>query len=123
MSVTQDKLGIFLSVLCCIHCLALPFLVALSPAIGGWMENEWVHVVLLLLVAPIAYKAFSHGRKHHKNYLPFWLGMGGVSLLILGLLFDIVFGLGENWERSFTVLGGVALVIAHILNLRHCRCH
>ena len=44
----EDTLGICLSGLCVVHCLGIPILIALSPALG-WMEQEWVHLLLACL--------------------------------------------------------------------------
>ena len=43
-----------LSSLCLIHCLALPVMTALLPALGAWAQAEWVHVVFVAFAAPIA---------------------------------------------------------------------
>ena len=41
----QDAIGIGLSGLCMVHCLALPVLLSLAPALA-WMESEWTHLAL-----------------------------------------------------------------------------
>lgn len=60
----RDAIGIGLSGLCLIHCLALPVLLSLGPALV-WMENEWVHLGLagLALLATLnAMRGWPRGR-------------------------------------------------------------
>jgi cation transport ATPase len=117
-----DKLGLWLSSLCAIHCLATPLLVLALPVLGGFFEQEWVHLAMALFVVPVGLFAFWSGYKHHLQMRVFALGtvglllVGGASLAPHELVeiqgFDVV-----------TVLGSILLITAHILNRRACLCH
>lgn len=117
-----DELGIFLSGLCALHCMVTPFLVLALPVMGSFFENEWVHLGMALFVAPVGTYAFWSGYRHHQNLRVFGLGL-------LGLLFVGGASLApHSWVEFFghdiiTICGSVALIIAHILNRRACRCH
>lgn len=41
-----------LSALCVLHCVALPVLAALLPALSVWTEAEWVHLIWTLWWLP-----------------------------------------------------------------------
>src|SRR3546814_1472075 len=50
-----DLTGIFLSLTCLIHCLALPLAILLAPALSRWIAlPEGVHAAILLLALPAA---------------------------------------------------------------------
>jgi hypothetical protein len=116
-----DKIGMFLSSLCAIHCLATPLLVLALPVMGEFFEQEWVHILMALFVVPVGLFAFYSGYQHHKQFRVFSLGVvgltmvGGASLLphemveINGL--DVV-----------TIIGSICLITAHIMNRRACHC-
>tara|TARA_A100001015_G_C14901429_1_gene676550 strand:- start:122 stop:595 length:474 start_codon:yes stop_codon:yes gene_type:complete len=141
----SDKLSICLSVCCILHCIALPFLILLIPGVASlWINDESVHVVLVLLAIPISLFAMSVSLRKHDNYKCIALAVIGLALLVLAIfMHDIGFsgehghvehaneehgdgehgqeehgGLGETLETVFTVLGGLILLSGHFLNIR-----
>ena len=138
-----DKFSICLSMCCILHCLALPVLIVLLPSISSlWINDEIVHVYLVLLAIPISLFAMVKSLKVHNNYKCISLAVIGLLLLIaaifmhdIGSFFgeqghdeeqghgeehghDEHHGIGGMLEKIFTVLGALVLVSAHILNLR-----
>ncbi|WII70867.1 MerC domain-containing protein [Bdellovibrio sp. 22V] len=119
---TWDKIGIFLSSLCAIHCLATPLLVLTLPVMGEVFEQEWMHLTMALFVVPVGLFAFWSGYKHHKQVKVFALG-------VLGLLMVGGASLApHSWVELFeydvvTILGSISLITAHVLNRRACLCH
>jgi hypothetical protein len=116
-----DKTAISLSLLCTIHCLFAPLLAVLLPSIAGIpLEDEIFHLWLAVAVIPISIYALTMGCKSHKRYRV--LALGGVGLLIL--IFTALFGhglLGEELEKTFTVIGASIIAVGHIWNYRLCR--
>lgn len=117
-----DKIGIFLSSLCAIHCLVTPLLVFALPVMGDLFEHEWMHIGMALLVVPVGLFAFWSGYKHHKQQGVF--ALGALGLLMVGGAAVAP----HSWVEFFgydlvTMLGGLILVVAHILNRRACLCH
>lgn len=110
-----DTIAIGLSVLCLIHCLALPALVLLVPALAIWMTvPESVHAVLLAIALPTSTMAIMLGFRAHRMHLPAVLAIIGLVLLGFG-----VFGAPtERAETIATVIGGMTLALAHALNWR-----
>lgn len=121
-----DKIGLFLSTLCAIHCLATPLLVLALPVLGEVFHEEWVHILMALFVVPVGLYAFWSGYKHHRQAKV--LGLGIVGLLLVGgasvmpheLHHEVVEALGYD---VFTIGGSVLLIVAHLLNRRACLCH
>jgi hypothetical protein len=102
-----------LSSLCLIHCLALPVMTALLPALGAWAQAEWVHVVFVAFAAPIAGLALVRpvcGRAPPAGML----ALGGLG--VLGLAVG-AFG-PQVMETPVTVAGSGCLATAHIWNWR-----
>ena len=86
----SDKLSMCLSVCCILHCIALPFLILLIPSIASlWINDESVHVVLVLLAIPISLFAMSVSLKKHHNYKCIVLAIIGLALLVFVACLDI----------------------------------
>jgi len=108
----KDQLGSLCSFLCIVHCSLTPlFLIfGLSIVDIAFLENEWIHrliaipmVLLMLLSIPVSIK--SHGK-----YQPFLIGGIGLLVLFWSLL------AAEEIEAYLTVVAGLLLMTAHVLN-------
>ena len=118
---TLDKAAISLSLLCVIHCLALPALLVAFPfSFASGLEGETLHSWLLLAIIPISVAALFLGCKKHNRKLVYVLGATGLFLLLSAFFFghDL---LGESGERTLTLLGGIVIVAGHLVNLITCR--
>ena len=117
-----DLTGIFLSLTCLIHCLALPLAILLAPALSRWIAlPEGVHAAILLLALPAAAVAMRDGWRRHRRLVPAVFAVAGLSLLALGL------SAHEGWiavanpaaaDRLLTSAGALALAAAHLVNWR-----
>ena len=137
----SDKLSICLSLCCILHCIALPVVIILIPSVSSfWINDENVHIVLVLLAIPISLFAMVKSLKKHNNYKCISLAGVGLLLLVAAIfMHDIGLGgehvqdehgheghdehggIGETLETIFTVLGGLILLGAHYLNIRSIR--
>lgn len=104
----QDAIGIGLSGLCLVHCLALPVLISLGPALA-WMENEWVHLGLAGLALVVTVNAMRSWPRRTTGVLLKTLALAGLGLLFFGALADIA----ELTERAVTVVGACMLALSH----------
>ena len=141
----SDKLSICLSLCCILHCIALPVLILIIPSISSfWINDENVHIFLVLLAIPISLFAMGKSLRIHNNYKCIALAVVGLLLLVAAIfMHDIGFigehgheehgheengqddhgheehgGIGETLETIFTVIGGLILLSAHYLNIR-----
>ncbi len=115
-----DLMGIGLSLTCLVHCLALPLIILIAPALSRWIAlPEWVHAAILLLALPAAMMAMRGGWRRHRRLIPGALALAGLGLLALGLAAH------EGWiavadrtvaDRLLTSLGAVMLATAHVIN-------
>lgn len=103
------------SLLCLVHCLALPLLLLLLPGvIGMFAQSEAFHYFALTLVLPAVLAAFWLGYRRHRAGRPALLGVTGVGCLVIALLP----GVGESAELWLTVAGSLLLITGHTMNWR-----
>ncbi|WP_186758543.1 MerC domain-containing protein [Echinicola salinicaeni] len=84
-----DFIGFSTSLACALHCAALPFLISVLPLIGlGFLMNQWIEYIIILLGFFLAVFALSHGFwNHHRNSLPLLLILIGFGIILAGLIF------------------------------------
>lgn len=111
-----DRAAVFLSGLCLLHCLAIPFALLLGPVLSQWLVSSetQTHWLLLALALPISMIALWRGYLRHHDMLTVMLGMVGLLLMFIG----VAHLLGETWEITLTVIGVTALLVAHLRNMR-----
>jgi len=117
----SDKTAISLSLLCALHCLALPSLLVLLPSLTALnLADEMVHLWLLFAVIPISIYALTMGCRKHKRLGIMVLGLIGLAVLIAAawLGHDI---LGETGEKTAVMTGAFIIAVSHWKNHRLCR--
>ena len=108
-----DTMGIVFSILCFLHCLAVPLIATGALA---WVASESIHIGLTIVLSGIVVLvAWPSYQRHRRAVVPLLL-VSGLALLIAAVLSEDA--LGERGETILTALGSVALVLGHILNLR-----
>ena len=116
-----EKVGVFLSLLCAIHCLALPLILFAAPYLASSIAfsplAEWILVIgsfgmaLLLL--------WQDFRKHRKPLPLYFLAMA-----VLIKVLDALVGM-KSIEWIFGLLLGVFITLAYWYNYKHktaCTC-
>ena len=102
------------SLLCLVHCLALPLLLLMLPAaIATYVLAESFHWMILAALAPFAGLAFWLGFRQHGSVGPVITGLPGLACLGLALLPGF-----STHEVTLTVLGSVLLLAGHLGNWR-----
>lgn len=114
-----DGAAIGASLLCLIHCVGLPILFALMPAMAtlGLPSAEWLHLALLLTAVPMSSIALVGGYRRHGWIVPLALGFCGLVALTAGLAMASI----PAAETVFTVAGSLSLASAHLGNWRRVR--
>ncbi len=106
-----DGAAIGLSALCVIHCLALPLLVAVVPALGVVAGEEWVHRGFVILAVPVSLLALARLDPGRGISVMVGLLVVGLGLLIAGAFVEAL----EPFEVTLTVSGALILSAAHVL--------
>lgn len=98
-----EKVGLSLSVVCAIHCLTTPILLAFMPAFGNFFPEK---VELMIVIVSFLVAIFVQGKDfhYHKSLLPLSIlsisfGMLITNLVVEHLLvLDIFSSLGILWS-------------------------
>lgn len=115
-----DKLAVSASMVCAIHCLFLPVILVVFPALGATLfADDLFHVLLLWLIIPLSVIALSLGCRRHKDLLVAVIGLVGLTFLISASLGHEF--LGETNERILTIMGAAVISVGHLQNYRLCR--
>lgn len=108
-----DRLGVLLSFLCAVHCVAGMLIVAVLGLGGGLLLHPAIHKVGLLIATIIAGVAIGLGALRHRRAAPLVVAMTGLSFMGGAL------AVGHGVEEMVLTIIGVALVASgHFLNLR-----
>ena len=98
--------GAFLSILCGIHCAALPIILLLAPTMSSQIVNHfWMDLLVIASIIVIGYfTIWVDYRKRHKDKSVLMAFLVGILLLLGSHLIDV------RWmEISFALLGGALL--------------
>lgn len=110
-----DLLGLTASGACLVHCLLLPVLLALLPALSSLLAvPEEAHLAALCFAVPATAFAMLRGWRLHGIAQPLLVGAAGLAALVIGAL------AGLEWlaETGFTVAGSLLVMAAHLHNWR-----
>ena len=116
-----DKFAIGLSLICAIHCLALPLLLIILPSmIVLQLDNEIFHTLIIITVLPVSIFALTLGYKKHKRNWLLIVGFAGLLLLVIAVILGEE-TTGEFGEKLLTVLGASLVAAGHLWNFRLCQ--
>jgi hypothetical protein len=111
-----DVAAISLSGLCLVHCLGTTVMLGLISS--GQLLNLWhsaaIHFILLAIAAPLTLWTLVRSYRCHSNRLALFLGIAGLKLMALALVFHS----DAPLETRLTIAGVLILAAGHILNLR-----
>lgn len=118
VKINWDALGITTSVVCAIHCALLPLFLNSLPLLGvNIIDHLWFEYAMITLAFGVGVYALYHGfKKHHHSWIPLYLFVIGIALLLLKVSF-------HNWEFILLVPSVLFIVAAHFFNYRLCRKH
>ena len=75
-------MGVGASVLCAIHCAAMPFVAVFLPMLGlSFLMDSAFHQVMVVVCSTIAICAFIPGLRRHRRIFPICVGVVGLSLI------------------------------------------
>src|SRR4051812_3937505 len=80
-----DRFGISASILCVIHCLLTPFVVLFTPFASHFLSDHWFHILIAIIVFPVAVWALWNGYRRHHLARVLVLGGIGLSFVVLAL--------------------------------------
>lgn len=110
-----DRIAVFLSGLCLVHCLALPLAFLLTPFLANWLvaSETMVHWILFGTALPVSAIAIGRGYRMHHDKPTVGLGVAGLLLMLAG----VTHVFGAAGEAAITISGVLLLLWAHLRNL------
>ncbi len=112
--INPDSAGFFTSMLCAIHCSAVPVLISMGLlSTSTWLHNhmiDWVVIGTGMMIA--SYSLVGDFIKKHKNFTPLIFASFGFIFLLLGMIDH------QGWMLILSILGGLMVATAHIFNHR-----
>lgn len=117
-TVLLDRIGVWMSGLCMVHCLLFPVLLAALPMLpAGEALHSWLHPVFALILLPVTWLAAAAGlRRHGDRRVAVVLGVGVVLICAAAVL---AFRMPEHAvETGVTLAGSLLLIAGHLANWR-----
>jgi hypothetical protein len=105
-----DRIGIFASILCAVHCALTPVLLIMLPTFGKAWAHPSTHWGMALVVIPIAIFMMRKGYKTHSKKWILVVGSLGVAFIIAGAILPYI-ELGDrstNTEQAQSVASTTA---------------
>ncbi len=110
---TIDRIGIALSGLCVVHCIASAVLVAVLASAGGILLDHRIHEFGLLLAIALGCVALGRGLVEHGFMMPAAIGGLGLGVMMGALSLP-----HDSSETLYTIVGVAILALGHDLNRR-----
>lgn len=112
-----DRVGATASLLCAVHCAALPFVLALLPLLGlGFLAGHAFERGFVLGAATLAGIVLVRGWRRHRRSMPLMLSIPGLLLLVAGVCVDL--DTAVTAHTIMVISGGLLVSAAHLFNLR-----
>lgn len=116
-----DRLGIWASALCVVHCLLTPVVLSLSAVAAHFLPGEEsTHRSLSVLVALLGTVALVRGFRVHRHPSVITIMAGGMGCVAGAAWFGNSLP-SHLWEVGLTFSGSALMIWAHRLNHTFCR--
>lgn len=117
-----DRVGATGSMLCAVHCAALPLVLAIAPAIGAGFASPTFEIGFIAFASVLGLTSLILGYRQHRVHRALLLLVPGIALLWAAVLIE---PLHENLIGHAVAMacGGSLIAIAHLLNLRLAHAH
>ncbi|MEN9959296.1 MAG: hypothetical protein RLZZ474_1540 [Bacteroidota bacterium] len=116
-----EKLGLFLSFACAIHCLAMPFIFFFAPyLLGSFAFSAKVEWILVLLSFGLAAFVLILDFQKHRRLKPLYFLAIAFGFKIIEVLLS-----SQSYDWIFGVLLGLSVAYAYWVNYQHktaCTC-
>jgi hypothetical protein len=112
-----DRMGVWVTGLCALHCLLLPLFISVIPFIASsFVASAWFERTILSVSILVGFVALLIGfNQYHRQLYPMY------SLTLGGLIYWNKDMFGHAYEPLAILLGAVFIIAAHLVNLRLCR--
>ncbi|MEN9447940.1 MAG: hypothetical protein RJA25_1230 [Bacteroidota bacterium] len=115
-----ERMTVFLSALCAVHCMLTPILLVVMPVAAAYFEQyHWVEYILILSVFILGTSSILHGYKHHHHSkIPAYAFFAGLILMSTAAIINILFQVDSNFMHLLSGIGGVSAGVGQLYNLK-----
>ena len=114
---TGDRVGMWASFLCAVHCALLPLAMAVLPTLGlsvvGRVDIDQAFVVFATVLAIVS---LAVGYRRHRAFLA-WLLLAPGLVLVWANAFSPLHD-HSLWHAVMMAAGGLLIAVAHLVNYR-----
>lgn len=116
LALLVDRVGATASLLCAVHCVLLPFVLALLPLIGlEFLAGHTFERIFVACAAVLASTSLITAYRRHRKPHALFLMVPGIVLLVFGIAIDL--DVHVVIHTICVVSGGLLVASAHITNL------
>jgi hypothetical protein len=117
-----DRLGISASLLCAIHCAALPLALTILPLAGAHVLLDGsIELVMILISAVVGIVSLGTSYRVHRKLNPLLMMSAGATILIANFMgHDGHSHTAETLHPYIAVVAGLMIATAHRINMRLC---
>lgn len=115
-AVLVDRVGATASLLCAVHCVLLPFVLALLPLLGlEFLAGHTFERIFVSCAAVLASASILFAYRRHRKPQALFVMVPGIALLLFGIAVSL--DTHVVLHTVAVVCGGVLVASAHITNL------
>lgn len=112
-----DKVGVWVSAMCALHCIMLPIMIPAIPLLASsFVAQGWFEGSILTISIIVGFAALLIGfKQYHRQIYPIY------SLSLGALIYWNKDIFGEAYEPFTIAIGAGFIIAAHLINLKLCR--
>ena len=120
-TLSADKLGVWASAFCVVHCVLTPVLVSMSVVLAHLIPGEErTHRTLAVGIAALGALALVRGFRTHRRRRILGLMLLGLGFIFAGAFWGTQLP-SHGYEVAVTMTGSVLMIGAHRMNHTFCR--
>lgn len=116
-----DRLGIWLSAICAVHCMVMPLILIFFPVVSWIRWSQLTDRLVLGSAAVIGLGGCLLSWRHHRTIGPLCLVVTGLALNAIGQFAKPQ--LGDTIARTLIILGPLVMAYGMWKDRRLCTCH
>jgi len=120
-----DRIGVFASSLCAVHCILMPWVIMAMPIVAGtFFTNPAVENIFVgISISLAAFCGYRGCRRHGKWFIMVPFILGSIVLFGARLTAPAICCLDDiSWSHaSASAFGGMLLASSHYLNIKYSR--
>ena len=117
-----DRIGMSASLLCAVHCAALPLALVVLPLAGAHiLLDGTIELVMIVVAATVGVAGLGSSYRVHRRLNPLMMMAAGAAILIANVVgHDSHAVTTESLHPYIAAVGGMMIAFAHRINMRLC---